>query len=631
MCGIAGFRSHRKFDIEGMVKSLAHRGPDASGSFYNPPIYLGHTRLSIIDLVTGDQPMSTPDGRITIVFNGEIYNYRELRSELKSNGHSFRTESDTEVLLQLYLAHGTDMLKHLNGMFAFCIYDSREDILFGARDRMGIKPFYYTETKDGFFFASEIKALLASGAVTKKPDLVAISQYFSYRYVPGLRTAFSGINKLAPAHAFVKKSDAPLRIWRYWDFSVGGWQGDLESALEQFRELLVDSVRYRLISDVPLGMFLSGGMDSTTIVGIMKELGHDPLLTYTVSFGLEIDEKEEAAMTAQHYDCKHQCFEMPADVFDRMPDVIHKMDEPFGDTILLAYHMLSERASRSVKVVLTGEGADEGQMGYIHHEALTKALSIGNRLPKSLLTLASQLVRLIPVSLLDRGFKYPSSMGGAGRQRLSTLLKTLKRPADAYDTFISLFSEHDKRALLGPAFKEAELEAEENRMDLQREIRQSNSPLDAIFRHDYTDWLSNNILNKQDRMTMAFGLEGRVPFLDHRVVEFLASLPMDMKIRKGTGKYLLGEMHNNYYSPPSRIPGLKKAFFMPMEGKFKPAYDDFIGRYLSPSSLDPNLINPDYVQSLYSASTGKSNMLIDKQLNAVAIFNVWKEVFDIAF
>lgn len=628
MCGIAGFRCKKNADLDAMVISLRHRGPDERGTYTHGSVGLGHTRLSIIDLQSGHQPMTTPDGCTTVVFNGEIYNFRELRKDLEKKGVSFHTKSDTEVLLNMYAVYGTDMLEQLNGMFAFCIYDKQKDIIFGARDRIGIKPFYYSTNENGFFFASEIKSLLSSSCVSRAIDLVAIDHYFTFRYIPGTRTAFAEVKKLRPAHAFIQKADNTFHVWRYWDFHIGGGPEDFETALEQFDELLSDSVRLRLISDVPLGAFLSGGVDSTTIVGIMKKLGHSPLKTFTIGFGLDIDETREAEEAGRYYGCDHLSFEMPEKAFDMLGKAIYHMDEPFGDPIIIAYLLLSEQAAKSVRVVLTGEGADEGQMGYVHHEVLSSGLRLGRRMPRPMLNLAASIVRRLPVRVLDRRFKYPSSMGGAGRERLATLIPALKDPGKAYFKFISLFNDSEKALLFGPALRQARAEAQAEQLEWAETMNASSDPLDGYYRFDFKNWLPDNILNKQDRMTMACSIEGRVPFLDHRVVEFLASLPQDLKLRKGSGKFLLQKLYNSCYKPQTRGATSKKAFFMPIDGKFKPAFNRFADRFLSDSAVSSEFFNKEFVRSLRKRSA-MSELLFDKQSMAVAIFNVWKEIFKV--
>jgi len=627
MCGICGYRSSKSVNLENMVHIMAHRGPDDRGFFRSNGVGLGHRRLSIIDLVTGTQPMYSDDKHVVIVFNGEIYNFLELKKNLIQKGDTFHTTSDTEVLLNMYLRYGKDMLKYLNGMFAFVLYDRRNDILFGARDRLGIKPLYYTYNENGFFFASEIKALFASACVKPKGNPVAADLYFTYRYIPDKHTAYKDIFKVLPAHAFEQTGQKPPRFWRYWDFPEEQTQSDVNAAVETFDDMLTKSVQYRLISDVPLGVFLSGGVDSTTIISLMAKLNHHPIRAFTVGFNTAVDEIADAQKTSQHFQCEHDITYVYAESFDLLRKIIWHMDEPFGDPILIPTYLLSQNAAQKVKVVLTGEGADEGLMGYIHQENLASGLFWGSKISPFLLNLCGKWIQHVPVGVLDHAFNYPASMGTAGRQRLGQFLPALCNPGQAYELFVSLFTEQERENLFGPTLKAGKEQARiEYHQPVAEKINQAPDPLRAIYLHDFTHWLPDNILNKQDRMTMANSLEGRVPFLDHHLVEFEARLPLHFKIRNHKGKFLLKELFYARYASYRQQAQKKRAFYMSLEGQYQRQYKQCIQHYLHPSNIDDRLFDPAEVQKLIE-DADNSPLIGHKKVMALLAFHIWADIF----
>lgn len=627
MCGICGYRSEINVPLEKMINVLAHRGPDDSGVFRHETVGLGHCRLSIIDVVHGCQPMKSEDGKVIIVYNGEIYNFLELRKNLVEQGVNFRTFSDTEVLLSLYQCYGTKMLSYLNGMFAFVIYDQRKNSFFGARDRLGIKPLYYHVNKNGFFFASEIKALLATGLIQPKGNPMAADLYFTYRYIPGNNTIYDGIYKVLPGCAFEQEGAKPPRFWQYWDIPDEQTNKKISAAIDEFNEILLQSVRYQLISDVPLGVFLSGGVDSTTIVSMMSRLNHQPINSFTVGFDNDYDEINEAQHTAKYLNCQNDSVIAHPEDFQLLPKIIWHMDEPFGDQILLPMYLLSRFAAKSVKVVLSGEGADEGQMGYIHHEALSKGIAVANYFSSHGLSLLAALTRKIPINLLDLAFNYPGSLGPKGRERLALLFSSLNSPGKSYQLLSSVFLEEERENLYGPVFKRGLQQAkEEFQQPMIEAMDKSSDPLREIYKHDLKNWLPNNILNKLDRMTMANSLEGRVPFLDHRLVEFEACLPQHFKIKHGKGKYLLRKLFEERYDIAGRKTRKKQAFFMSLEGQYQQTFQDLKREYLNPDKIDEQLLNPLTVTKIAERAE-MSPLLGHKQVMSIIMFIIWTEVF----
>ncbi|MFQ5349929.1 MAG: asparagine synthase (glutamine-hydrolyzing) [Thermoanaerobaculia bacterium] len=354
-----------------MADSMRHRGPDSSGFFRDGEVALGHRRLSIIDVAGGQQPLENEDGSLVLICNGEIYNYQRLRQELIERGHRFRTRSDSEVVLHLYEESGPACLSRLNGMFALALFDRRTRQLFLARDRIGIKPLYYARAGSRFLFASEIKALLRWPALDTEVDALAIHRYLALRYVPGPGTLFHSIHKLPAAH-YAIFAEGELQLVRYWQPEL--WDGEYpyseQDYEEQFRELFERSVRRRLISEVPVGAYLSGGLDSSVIVAAFSKLIDRPVKTFSVGFGYSHDEIEQAAETARHLGCDHTQVDCTAEDLLLLPTIVHHLDEPIGDPIVVPMYLLAREATKQVTVILTGEGADEIFGGYLFHRAL---------------------------------------------------------------------------------------------------------------------------------------------------------------------------------------------------------------------------------------------------------------------
>jgi asparagine synthase (glutamine-hydrolysing) len=630
MCGICGFRARKAFSLDTMLRAIAHRGPDGNGVYRHGDIGLGHARLAIIDLAGGTQPMRSSDGSVTLVFNGEIYNFRELRVELIAQGHQFRTSSDTEVLLAMYLAHGTDMLSRIQGMFAFVLYDTQRDLLFGARDRFGIKPLYYTWNHGDFAFASEIKALLAAGACRPVGNPTAAALFLTLRYIPGPQTAFADVMSLPPGTFFTQEGSRLPRLVGYWSLpEVGPEVPDEAEAQSAFDELLHRAVDSHLLSDVPLGAFLSGGVDSTTITATMAGLGHSPLETFTVDLQGEQSEATEAVRTAQHFGCGQHTVLVPPESLGMFPELIHHLDAPFGDAILLPLYLVCKEAARHVKVVLSGDGADETMLGYIHHETLAGLTSPLVRAVSPVLSLLSRLVPLVPVRLLDRAFHYPESMGTLGRGRLAQLLANAGSPGQAYLFFASVFEARERETLLGTRLADGEVQARREFLaPLRRTIDSAKDPLEAAYRHDLRFWLPDNILMKLDRMTMAVGIEGRVPFLEDRFASFLLGLPRTLKLHHSQGKYLLRRHFERNIRIPGRPQGRKKAFYFSPQGAYGAALRTLVDRYLSPGTIDPAILEPRTVAAIVSRAE-TSPLLGFKQLFTLLGFQMWQERFAI--
>jgi asparagine synthase (glutamine-hydrolysing) len=562
MCGIAGFTRLRAADydagaiIRKMTLPLAPRGPDGEGYWVDERVAFGHRRLSIIDLAGGAQPMATPDGRYHITFNGEIYNYVELRAAMEQEGVSFVTHSDTEVILQQFARSGAACLQHFNGMFAFAIWDREQERLFVARDRLGVKPLYYCLRNGELIFASELKALLPHPALERRLDPLSVSKYFTYGYVPAPHTIFKDVYKLQPGTCLMFDRQG-LRQEVYWDIPLEDNpvnDSNVDECAEGLLALLRDAVVKRLRSDVPVGVFLSGGLDSSTITALAAGAVSGRLHTFSVGFGEKTyDESPYARQVAQQYGTEHHHEILSAsDAVRLLPGVMKILDEPFADASILPTWMLSQFASRSVKVVLGGDGSDELFAGYPSFQAhrLMERLSF---LPIGVRDGFNRLVRRLPVS-----HRYAS---------LEFLLQQLIKgsgvsPEIRFLLWMGYYGNEQKRQLFAPGFRDALLRTNAFE-DAINYVRQSGLFCD-FERLQYLClkmYMQDDILVKVDRASMANGLEVRGPFLDYQVVEYASRIKPEYKLRglRGT-KYILKHAVRDLL--PARIIHRRKAGFM---------------------------------------------------------------------
>lgn len=621
MCGIFGSVNLQQFqeNVSQMGQSIKHRGPDDSGIYRNGTALLGHQRLSIIDIDGGHQPMQSHCGRYSIVYNGEIFNFQEVRKKLQSFGRNFTSHSDTEVILHAYDQWKEDCLHEFNGMFAFAIWDSIEQKLWLSRDRVGEKPlYYYSLNGGGFIFASESKAISNLAFFKKELNFEAASEYFRYRYVQGDHTLFKGITKLKPAHHMTIDHQGNItEIKRWWSLPDRSSNSLSDHEIEQtFDSLFSSAVSLRTIADVPVGLYLSSGIDSASIAFELAK--NQKFETFTIGFGENLDEISKAEKIAKDLDFPHHAYIVQDSDFDYFKDAVLTLDEPYADIIILPTLLLSKMARNRVKVVLSGEGADEIFGGYIHHEFFKKYHKLAPL--ASLFKLSSYFINLIPVALLDQFFAYPASMGKEGRNRLAKLMGQISSPAFVMDHFCSLFDSNQLSSLVTSNFAEKLIhQCEKNRLDF---FQKQNSPLDSVMKWDFNHWFPNQTLHKFDRLSMANSLEGRTPFLDHRLIEFLFSLSQDDFIRISQSKKLL---RNKYQRHSTGIGQKKQAFYMPLNQKFKKASDQLISDHIrSKHIMDSGLFNKQYIYKL-EEKRRTSPLLVDKQLVSLAIFSIWLE------
>lgn len=570
MCGIAGIfhlSTPKPVDparVERMCDALAHRGPDGAGVWTAPGVGLGHRRLSIIDVAGSPQPMAASDGSAMLVFNGEIYNFRELRKELQAGGAQFRTDGDSEVILAAWQRWGPECLTRLHGMFAFAIYDQRTRSLFLARDRLGVKPLFYAQLSDGSLaFASELKGLLAHPLLRREIDPLAIEDYLAWGYVPDHRSILNGVAKLPAGHSLLLRHDAPLpRPQQWWDVSFAerstGKAADLEAEL---LHLLRQAVTSRMVSDVPLGAFLSGGVDSSSVVALMAEASGNPVKTCSIGFDVpELDETGYARAVAQQFGTDHRERRVSPDDFEAVEALAGMFDEPFADASALPTWRVSQLARETVTVALSGDGADEAFAGYRRHRFHHAEGRLRSVLPSGL--------RGPLFGALGRA--YPQLDWAPRPLRARATLLSLAAPAETgYARAISVTAPEARAVLYTPEFLKlrGDYRAEQH-VEAMMRAAPARSDLDRAQYADLKFWLPGDILTKVDRASMAASLEAREPLLDHRLIEFAATLPEGLRLRRGQGKWLLKKTMERYL-PDDVLYRPKQGFVTPIAAWFR--------------------------------------------------------------
>ena len=630
MCGITGWANldartpppdGARELLRSMCERMTHRGPDSEGLMTTTGVALGMRRLAIIDLQTGEQPATSEDGRISVILNGEIYNYRELRARLEKSGHRFRSESDTEVLPHLYEEYGTEMVNHLNGMFAFAVWDARNRKLFIARDRFGEKPLYWGVFDKTFLFASEPKVLLAHPSVHPSLNLDALRQYLSFDYVPAPLSIYQGINKLPAAHTLTVE-DGRVDVQPYWRLSYKTRQPvpTEEEAPEELRKLLEDSVRMRLVSDVPLGVLLSGGVDSSAVAAMAVRASNEPVKTFSISFAeSSFDESAYARAVAKYLGTDHHEERLSVDLAANLVGEIGSwMDEPFSDPSLVPTFLLSRFTRKHVTVALGGDGGDELFAGYQMYGAHNLARTYA-RIPSFVRRrIIEPVVRHLPVKTKNLSFDFKARRFITGMNYDEVA---------RHHVWFGSFTPDEQEMLLTPATRSA------SDGDVYREARRllaedcdADNTVERMQSLDTRLYLAEDILTKVDRASMAVSLEVRAPFLDPRVAEYAASLPVDYKLRGSTTKYILKRAVGDLLPPFVTRRG-KKGFGVPvaewLKGKLRPLARDL----LSPERIrKAGLFDANYVQRLQDEhEQGRANHR--KLLWTLLMFELWQESF----
>lgn len=538
MCGIAGKlyidpkRIVARDELAAMVGTLTHRGPDGEGIWVNDNVGLAHRRLSIIDLRTvAAQPMCNEDGTVWVTFNGEIYNFVELRKDLESRGHVFRTNSDTEVIVHSYEEYGRECLRHLRGMFAFAVWNTRTRTLFIARDRVGKKPLFYYYDRDRFLFGSEIKALLVDPAVRAEVDSIALDQFLAFGYIPAPLTAYTAIKKLPAAH-WLELREGKVETGRYWKLRYAPKRNlSMQDAIAELRWRLAEAVRLRLVSDVPLGAFLSGGIDSSAVVAYMTQAVNRPVRTFCVGFeDAQFDERPFARMVAEKFGTEHTELVVKAPVADILPKLIWHYDEPFGDSSAVPSYAIAQLTRQHVTVVLNGDGGDESFAGYDRYVVNQRA-RMGDAIPRWLWGSIAASTDALP-----KGLRNIPPIAKVNRVS-SALAQT---PQRRYARWVGHFSPSQRYELYADGFRSDLRESDpEARFDQVYAESDAENWTDATLDADVNLYLIDDLLVKMDRATMAHSLEARSPLLDHEFMEFVATLPAEMKLQGAEKKRVL--------------------------------------------------------------------------------------------
>lgn len=626
MCGICGVYNYlSKAPVEQSVlkrmnEALYARGPDDEGYFVEGYIGLANKRLSIIDVEGGRQPIFNEDGKICIVYNGEVYNYLELRKELEEEGHMFKTKTDTEVIVHLYEEYGEDCVKFLQGMFAFAIWDSKEDKLLLARDRFGIKPLAYSDVAGRLIFASETKAIVQDDSIKKDIDFEAVHYYLTYLSVPSPLTIYKGIKKLPPASILICQNGKIIEK-RYWSIEPKRLKfNTFEEYGDMFYKLLKDSVKMQLMSDVPLGAFLSGGVDSSSVVGLMSQLSSQPVKTFSMGFEeKEYDELKYARFIAKRFNTEHYELVMTPKDIGRMENLIWNLDEPHGDSSALASYLVSKLAAPHVKVVLTGVGGDELFAGYhayvadklsIYHSILPKMLTqkaipnlishikLDTQKPSNMRRIL-RFLKFAHLSFGERHTKWMTLLGFDDDEKVELYSDFLRSRTEGLDSFVVTSEYFDRGEILGLDY------------------------LNTAMFVDLNTYLNNDVLQQVDRMTMANSLEARVPFLDHKLVEFAFAIPSNLKLRGLTLKHFVRKSMKGLLTDEI-VYREKHGFGVPIREWFK---SDFIrqntNEFLNDSSIKRRgFFKAEYVRRLINEHA-HSEVDNSHKLWLIMILEIW--------
>ena len=625
MCGISGIfefdqsRTIERETVHRMNESLRHRGPDDEGIFVGPGIGLGHRRLSIIDVAGGHQPISNEDGTIWVLLNGEIYNYPELSAELSSRGHQFTTKSDTEAIVHLYEDYGEECFAKLRGMFAIAIWDSREGKILLARDRVGKKPLYYYVDRNRLIFGSELKAVLAADGLPRTIDPLAVCDYFSFSYIPAPKTVYKNIRKLQPAHYLVV-SRSGLRETEYWKLSFSNVKNYSEDEwCELIRQQLCEATRIRLMSEVPLGAFLSGGVDSSSVVAMMSRLMDRPVTTCSIGFSADkYDESEFARQIADQFRSDHHEETVEVNALDVLDKLAWHYDEPFADSSAVPTYYVSKVARRQVTVALGGDGGDENFAGYRRYIFDRAENQLRSYLPESLRrTVFGPLGRM-----------YPGLAWAPRPLRAKATFQSLARtPLEGYFNSISVFRPDEKPRLFTPEFRQQI--ADYDSLEVLRRHYESADTTDPLSRIQYVDiktYLPDDILTKVDRASMAVSLELRAPILDHRFMELVASIPSDLKLRGRTGKYIFKKAMEPVL-PKDILYRPKQGFAIPLDQWFRRELKD-VAYQLIIENNHGGILDTRYLKHIWKQHQAG---IFDRSayLWTVLMFRKWQQVFKV--
>lgn len=626
MCGICGFYQSAlkadKADLKSMNNQIIHRGPDDDGYYFNGRVGLAARRLSIIDLNTGHQPLTSHSKMNWITYNGEVYNFKELGEELKARGYKFRTSTDTEVIVNLYEEFGLDFVKKLRGMFAIGIYDIKRNKLILIRDRIGIKPLYYSFQPENktLIFASEIKSILKYPGIKKELNNNALDLFLTLEYIPAPFSIFKNINKLPAGHILIYEN-GNIQIKKYWEIKKGKLKGNFNELKEQFLELLNESVKMRMISDVPLGAFLSGGIDSSAITSVMSSISENRIKTFSIGFEEKsYSELKYSKIVSEKFNTDHYTKSLSPDINELVLLLSNFFDEPLGDFSNFPTYLVSKTAREKVTVVLSGDGGDEIFGGYEHYIAQKIARLVDFPIFRPFHKLFSKTTNLFPPSELKKGFTNRIKRFSEG------LSNSYKNRHFRWMLFLSNFQ---KTQLYSPDFLDPRFlnilpkrEPFEQYFELSKEFDDLNQDLCL----DLKTYLVDNILVKVDRMSMATSLEARVPLLDHKIVEFAFSMPEDLKLRGYTTKWFFKKSMEGIL-PDEIIYRQKEGFSIPIKNWLKNELKDLMFEYLSEKRIkETGIFNYNYIKKMIDEHINNRENH-SHRLWTLILFNMWKERF----
>lgn len=619
MCGICGFNFEDKKLLKAMTDTIEHRGPNSAGYFADKGISLGSRRLSIIDLsAAGNQPIYNEDKSIALIFNGEIFNFREIRQKLEKK-HSFSSNTDGEAIVHAYEEYGVKCLQHFNGFWGFALYDSKKKILLVSRDRLGLKPVYYYYDGKKFLFASEMKCLLKDKSIKRDMNLDALSHYLTYRYIPSDLTILKGIKKLKPGHyILLDLKTRKLKLEKYWDIPLELKERNEQKIQNEIVRLLKDSVEKRLISDVPLGAYLSGGIDSSSIVAMMKNFTDD-IKTYSLAFAHDKtgNELQYAKKVSEYFETKHTEIVIDTDIVKDLGKIAWHLDEPMCDPAAVPNYYLSREAKKSVTVILTGDGADELFAGYDQYKFLMLANKV-RHIPTPLKKLVPKSIKLVPKLLLDRIYKYSSATGHMMFDRVGNLLLDINiNKAKAYTDVLGIFDDNEKKELLN-----FEFDAHYNEMN--KEFFSKRDFLTQLTYFDAKTYLPEDLLMKPDKMCMAWGIEARVPYLDYRLVEYCFGIPSNLKLRGNTSKYILKKALRNHL-PKEILYRKKQPFHLPLDEWFAKGLKGHFQELLQ-DKINDKLFDRRYIKKMFD-NYKNSKLYYGRQIWSLGMFNIWHKVF----
>jgi len=631
MCGIAVIISKNPGDlalIEPVTDRLAHRGPDRRGFYKGHGVALGHRRLSILDLSdAATQPMKNETGDLWLVCNGEIYNYQENREKLKARGHRFCSMSDNETLIHLYEEYGDAFLDHVNGMFASAIWDEKNQRLVAVVDRFGKKPLYYSFIDGKLAIASELKSLLAFDWIPKDVDPMAIDRYMTLRHVPAPLSMFKHVCKLEPASMMVYH-EGKIEIHRYWEPRFGEEIAFDEKAVDDFEELFTDSVRIRMQSDVPLGVYLSGGVDSAAVAGVMRKQSDERKISYTLTVDYKHDERQRAERLADHLNFEFHPVEVPVGDFDISDKIMYHLDEPFGDILSLASYALARKAREKLTVVLTGDGADEILGGYFHQKIMNTWTRWSPILRAPLLNrILCTATNLAPPSLINLFFDYPDTIGQREKLKLSQTLLHCNRFGEFYEGITSCFTREDKESLYSDSLWERTSDSPIS-VAFQRDMEaHPQMPLNSrLTMLDLKYWLPYSLIFRLDKLNMAHAIETRSPFLDYRIVEMALALSDKGKQGDSRNKVILRSLIERLYPPQLREKG-KQAFYMPVASAYRQKFLEWSTALLNEHSVGSRgLFNWGYIDGLFKQYE-RGSMLVNRQITCLAMMELWHRIF----